>query len=389
MIRAKYDDVVDISSQAWKPEAEWGFHVLIRVTGDEVKGVTFVSGDQERGFEKFFEKENAYMNLFRVARLSAQAPLSQELVFLKTLENILDITVPSRSQVIRVIFCEGERIISHLKALGLIAKSVGLGILLKLALDFKDQYEKLCFTFFQRRIFIGFFAIGGLRGPFSTKLLTLWVRFFEQSRDLLLVFQSVLLKNRNFRQRASQVGILSKDLALSLGLTGINARASGVLLDSRVMEADKVYASVDFRPILFQEGHAYSRTLLLFEEAQRSLQIMKQSLKDLPAETEASNLFFTDYQHHTISFHWAEQNYQAIDEGLYPVVQLYRSVENPYGELGCYIACDGSNRLYRCHFKKPSLQSMQAFEVLAPHHSLSNIDLLLASLNINPQEMDK
>ncbi|GHS93747.1 hypothetical protein AGMMS49949_07170 [Alphaproteobacteria bacterium] len=277
------------------------FRLRMTMREDRILSTKIELGYQHRNLETLLQKESLFQNLPRISRLTAHAPLSHELAFLKSMESLLELEVPLRSQLIRVLFCEGERIISHLMNLGRMAYGAGLSYLLNLALDFKDQYERLCEKIFHRRIFFEIFALGGLKSPISTSFLSLWVRFFEQALDLLEVFEVVLLKNRTFRDRTCRIGLLDKEKAQSFGWTGPNARAVGIPLDIRTLDADAVYEEIDFRPILFQEGHAFSRTLLRFEEIKQSLQLMKACLKKIPHDSPPHKPEFTDSKKHHIS----------------------------------------------------------------------------------------
>ena len=72
-----------------------------------------------------------------------------------------------------------------------------------------------------------------------------------------------------------------------------------------------------------------------------------------------------------------------------PNEEAYAAIESPNGELGFYVAGDGSPRAWRARCRPPSYIHFAVFPHLIRGHTLSDVVAVLGSLNIIAAELDR
>lgn len=344
--------------------------------------------------EQYIQTHSLLENISFISRLSVHESINVTLAFVQAIEQMLSIQVPKRSQYVRTILCEGERIISHLLTLGNIAFSIGVHPLYAQILHIHKHYELLCEKIFQRSNFVDFFVLGGSKCNIATELVSLWIKFFEQISSVVPIVESILVNNNIFKQRTSHLGIITSNEAIGYCLSGPVARASGVVFDVRDMDncvedslstltnsSYEIYG--DFSPILKSDGNVYARVLVYIEEIQQSINIMKQCLNKLHVmEDYEYKSLFIDATDRCIFFDLASIDFDAIDKGLYPTRRLYNAVECPNGEFGIYLAGDGKSRLQRCKINNYYFHLLQALEQIILGQNEEDVFLIISSLGL-------
>jgi NADH-quinone oxidoreductase subunit D len=214
-------------------------------------------------------------------RLDYVAPMNQEHAFCLAVEKLLDLTLPKRAQLIRVLYCEIGRLLSHL--LNVTTQAMDVGALTPPLWGFEER-EKLM-VFYERasgaRMHANFFRVGGVHQDLPPELLDdIWAfcdPFLKVCDDL----EGLLTDNRIFKQRNVDIGIISLKDAWQWGFSGVMVRASGAAWDLRKAQPYECYPEIDFDIPIGKHGDCYDRYLVRMEEMRQSVRIMRQCLEEL------------------------------------------------------------------------------------------------------------
>lgn len=206
----------------------------------------------------------------------------------------------------------------------------------------------------------------------------------------------LLNKNRIFIERTKGIGVLAKEDAINMSVTGPLARASGVVRDLRKDEPYLAYKDFDFKVICANGGDCYSRYLVRMREMEESIKIVHQAVENLPSgpvdiSVESKDVLPDKSQVYR-SIEGLIHHFEMImpNRGfLPPVEEVYAATESPNGELGFYIVSDGSPRSYRARTRPPSFIHFAIFPHLIVGHMLSDVVAVLGSLNIIAAELDR
>jgi NADH-quinone oxidoreductase subunit D len=254
----------------------------------------------------------------------------------------------------------------------------------------------ICETVSGQRFHPSYTRVGGLMYDVTDK----WVK---QVRDFVRDFPKthadvarLLNRNRIFIDRMKNVGVLSKQAAIDLSVTGPLARASGVVRDLRKDEPYLAYPDFDFKVVCADGGDCFARYLVRMEELMQSRDIIHQAIENLPAgpvnvdvdskvvvpSKQATYRSIEGLIQHFELFMW-NRRWEP------PVEECYGAIESPNGELGFYIASDGTGKPYRCHTRAPSFIHFAIFPYLIVGHQVSDVVAVLGSLNIIAAELDR
>jgi NADH-quinone oxidoreductase subunit D len=328
--------------------------------------------------EKQLEKQNFLENTKTLSAYFASTPFCHTLAWVQGLEHLFNMQVSSRSQYIRVILCEGERIIEHLSALGRIANSVGVIPLCVQTQRIRRQYEQFCS---QLGIGASLFIPGGTNIDFRSELIAAFIQFFDRIPLIRNDINSKLLDSRIFADRATKLAPISVANVNELSLTGTVARASGVTFDVRHSIANNELYS-NFPAIVSRSGDVYARTCIRIDEIAQSLEIMNECFNNIPPEDLSYKPNIVDSRNQRIFFTKEDLDPEQIDTSVYPMVREYSAVEAPEGEFGIFLVGNGENRLQRCQLNCPSFYAMQALEDIAVGEDPMDVELIAASLGL-------
>src|SRR5439155_1254446 len=106
------------------------------------------------------------------------------------------------------------------------------------------------------------------------------VDFIEQRID---EYEAMLEHNTFFHVRTQGVGVISRELAQDVGVSGPLIRGSGVNYDVRRAEPYSSYGDFDFVVPVETEGDCYARYRVRMVEFRQSIRIIRQALDGLPA----------------------------------------------------------------------------------------------------------
>ncbi|AZO03141.1 MULTISPECIES: NADH-quinone oxidoreductase subunit D [unclassified Mesorhizobium] len=379
------------------PSAHGVLRLVLELDGEIVERADPHIGLLHRGTEKLIEYKNYLQALPYFDRLDYVAPMNQEHAFCLAAEKLLEISVPRRGQLIRVLFCEIGRLLSHL--LNVTTQAMDIGALTPPLWGFAER-EKLM-VFYERasgaRMHANYFRVGGVHQDLPGELLDDIWNFCDPFLKVCDNLEGLLTDNRIFKQRNVDVGAISLDDAWALGFSGPMVRGSGAAWDLRKAQPYECYPEMEFDIPVGKNGDCYDRYLVRMEEMRQSVRIMRQCLQKLRSAdgqgpVAVANQKITPPPRAIMkrSMEATIHHFKLYTEGhRVPRGEVYAAVEAPKGEFGVYLVSDGGNIPYRCKIRAPSFAHLQAMDFLSRGHMVADVAAIIGSLDIVFGEIDR
>jgi len=379
------------------PAAHGVLRLVLELDGEVVRRVDPHIGLLHRGTEKLIEHKTYLQAIPYFDRLDYVAPMNQEHAFCLAAEKLLGIEVPRRGQLIRVLYCEIGRILSHL--LNVTTQAMDVGALTPPLWGFEER-EKLM-VFYERasgsRMHAAYFRIGGVHQDLPPKLIDDIEAWCDPFLGVVDDLETLLTGNRIFKQR--NVGIAEVKLAdaWGWGFSGVMVRGSGAAWDLRKAQPYECYSELDFNIPIGKNGDCYDRYLVRMEEMRQSVGIMRQCLEKLrlpegqgPVATRDHKIVPPSRAEMKRSMEAMIEHFKLYSEGFrVPAGEVYVAVEAPKGEFGVYLVSDGTNQPYRCKIRAPSFAHLSAMDFLTRGHMLADVSAIIGSLDIVFGEIDR
>jgi len=259
------------------------------IYGEHIENVNLAPGDNHRGIEFMGMQRNPIQIIYLAERICGICSASHPFAFCKAVENAVGIEVPERAQYIRVIIAELERIHSHILWAGVAAHELGFDSVLYLSWRAREEVLDLLEYLTGNRINYGIFMIGGVRRDISKEQVPRVRKTLDYYRDIYSKIEDVFLNDPTISLRTKNVGILTKEDALSLCAVGPTARASGIKKDIRQDQPYSAYADLEVKAITPDvltgevNGDVYDRIIVRLLEVVQSIQIIEQCLDNMPS----------------------------------------------------------------------------------------------------------
>ena len=379
------------------PAAHGVLRLVLELDGEVVERVDPHIGLLHRGTEKLIEAKTYLQAIPYFDRLDYVAPMNQEHAFCLAAEKLLRLAIPRRAQLIRVLYCEIGRLLSHL--LNVTTQAMDVGALTPPLWGFEER-EKLM-VFYERasgsRMHAAYFRVGGVHQDLPGKLLDdIWAfcdPFLQVCDDL----EDLLTENRIFKQRNVDIGLVSLADAWAWGFSGVMVRGSGAAWDLRKAQPYECYSEFDFDIPIGKNGDNYDRYCIRMEEMRQSTRIMKQCLEKLRSAEGAGPVSVVDNKivppkraEMKRSMEALIHHFKLYTEGFHvPAGEVYAAVEAPKGEFGVYLVADGTNMPYKCKIRAPGFAHLQAMDFLCRGHMLADVSAILGSIDIVFGEVDR
>lgn len=358
--------IINIGPQ--HPSTHGGLHVEAELEGERIVRATCHLGYVHRGMEYLAERRSYLQFLPYNSRLDYLGSQLPTWGYCLAVEKLAGIEVPERAEYLRVIFGELSRIASHLLFIGSFA--IDVGATTGLIYTFRDR-ERILNMFEMTsgsRMITTYMRFGGVADEPPEEFWPAVTSFLDDIPAMLDEYNRLLTGNEMFVERLRNVGVLTPERAVALGVTGPNLRASGIAYDLRRVEPYSIYDRFDFRIPVRKNGDSMDRYLLRLDEIEQSASIIRQALRDIPAgEIKA-----------------------RVPRSLKPEPGfVYQRIEAAKGELGYFIVSDGSDKPARLHIHAPSFINLRALEELCVGHRVQELIVILASLDPVLGESDR
>ncbi|MHA6299085.1 NADH-quinone oxidoreductase subunit D [Devosia sp. CAU 1758] len=379
------------------PSAHGVLRMILELDGELVERVDPHIGLLHRGTEKLIEYKTYLQAVPYFDRLDYVAPMNQEHAFALAVERMLEIEVPRRGQLIRVLYAEIGRLLAHL--MNVTTQAMDIGALTPPLWGF-EQREKLM-VFYERasgaRMHAAYFRPGGVHQDLPQALIDDIAVFCDEFPAALKDIDTLLTGNRIFKQRNVDIGIVPLEEVWGRGFSGVMVRASGAAWDLRKSQPYDAYAEMEFDIPVGSNGDCYDRYLIRMEEMRQANEIMKQCVAKLNAPDGKGPVSSTDGKVVPPSRGEMKQSMEALihhfklyTEGYkVPAGEIYAAVEAPKGEFGVYLVSDGTNKPYRCHIRAPGFAHLSAMDHLCRGHMLADVTAILGSIDIVFGEVDR
>ncbi|MFA9491182.1 MAG: NADH dehydrogenase (quinone) subunit D [Anaerolineales bacterium] len=367
------------------PSTHGVLRLLLELDDERIVNCVPDIGFLHTGIEKHMEVKSYEKSLVMTDRMDYLNNLGNNLCYCLAVEKLVDLDVPERAQVIRIILTELQRIASHLVFLA--SHSLDLAAMSVFLYCFREREHIL--DIFEMvsgaRMMTSYFRPGGLWRDVPDG--------FEQAvRDFLNMipkridqYEDLLTNNPLYTDRTKGIGPISGEDAIQWGLTGPALRAAGVPWDLRKSNPYSGYERYDFELPLGENGDTFDRYIVRIREMRESVRIVEQALDSLPdGPIRSDNRKFVPPPRSELgtSMEAVIHHFKLWTEGFpAPKGSVYVAVESPRGELGCYLEGDGGPNPYRVHFRTPSFAAIQVIPVLSRGYLVADLVAIISSLD--------
>lgn len=375
------------------PATHGTVRIVAELVGERIVDCDIELGYLHRGFEKMCETVDYNQVMPYADRLNYVSPIINNVGWCLTVEKLLGIEVPKRCQYIRVVMSELSRICDHLTCLGASAMELGAFTVMLYMMQAREYLWELIEEVTGARLTISYGRVGGLKDDLPAGFEKKVQKAFEGIHKHLENCDRLLTRNRIFIERMCDVGVLSADQAIGLGVTGPLLRASGVSYDVRKDFPYSSYEDFDFEVPVGEKGDNYDRFLVRFEELKQSMRICEQALGNMPEgpiSVEDPRIVLSPKDEVYGSIDGMINHFEMVIFGVQPPKgDVYFPVEGGNGELGFYVVSDGTGRPYKLHVRAPSFIHMGALKEMILGGNISDIVPSFGMLNMIGGECDR
>ena len=402
------------------PAAHGVLRLVLELDGEVVQRADPHIGLLHRGTEKLAETRTFLQSVPYMDRLDYVSMMCNEHAYVRAIERLLGIEAPIRAQYIRTLFDEVTRLLNHLLWLG--SNGLDLGAMTVFLYAFRereelmDAYEAVSGA----RMHAGYYRPGGVYRDLPERMPQFkesrWTKgtdlkrrnewrqgsmldFFDAFCDDFVKrvdeYETLLTDNRIWKQRTVNIGVVSPEMALRMGMSGPMLRGSGIAWDLRKKQPYAAYGDIDFDIAIGVNGDCYDRYVVRVEEMRQSARIMKQCVAWL--RTNPGDVMVRNYKVAPPSRVEMKDDMEALihhfklfTEGYsVPPGEVYCAVEAPKGEFGAYIIADGANKPFRVKLRAPGFAHLSAIDEIVRGHMLPDVVAVIGTLDIVFGEIDR
>jgi NADH-quinone oxidoreductase subunit D len=309
------------------------------------------------------------------------------------IEKMLDLKVPARGQVIRVICLELSRIASHLVWLGTHALDMGAMSVFLYAFREREMILDMFELLSGQRLMGSYMRPGGVWRDLPEEFLPTLETFVNIFPSRVDDYEKLLTNNPLWRDRTEGIGVVEPDEALALGMSGPSLRGSGVNWDIRKESPYSGYEQYDFNVPLGDHGDVYDRFWVRIQEFRESIKIIKQAMKNIPGgafRSDDRKVVPPPRAELGRSMEAVIHHFKLWTEGFsVPDEEVFMAIESPRGEIGCYLHGTGGTKPRRVHFKTPSFMHISALNRLSQGHMIADLVGIIGSVDIVLGDSDR
>ena len=356
------------------PSTHGVLRLKVHTDGEIITKIIPYIGYLHRCFEKHCENLTYEQAIPFTDRCDYIGSMNNNFGYAVAVEQLMEIKVPEKVEFIRVIVAEMNRIASHLLAIGTFGLDVGAFTpFLNCFRDRErilDLFEMLCGA----RLLYNYIWVGGVSHDFPLGWVEKTYEFLDYFEPKINEYNELLTYNKIFIERSADVGVIPSDVAVSYGVTGPNLRGSGIRWDLRKDDTYSIYDRFDFDiPIgtgaMGSVGDCWDRYYVRVREIEESIKIIRQALDGMPRDGDV---------------------HATLPKKIRPKLgNVYCRTESPRGDLGYYIASDGSDVPTRVKLRSPAFTALSCLDEIARGWMLSDVIAILGSLDIVLGEIDR
>ena len=377
------------------PSTHGVLRMVLELDGEIVVALAPDIGYLHTGIEKTCEAKFYQQVVPLTDRIDYLSPMTNNLAYCLAVEKLLELEIPERAQLLRVLLNEITRIESHLVWLGTHAMDIGALTMFLYCWREREDTLRIFEAVSGQRMMTSYFRIGGLA-------LEPPMGFFETVQDFLDdmpskidQYEGLLTGNPIWMGRLKGVGTLSAADAVALGVTGPPLRASGVDWDLRRDMPYSGYERFKFDVPVSNDGDVWARYTVRMLEMRESVKICQQAMQMLagktgPIRADAPKIVLPDREKMKTEMEALIHHFKIVTEGFAcPAGEVYQAVESPRGEMGYYVVSDGTAKPYRVHMRNPSFATLQALETMCKGRLIADVVAVIGSIDIVLGEIDR
>jgi NADH-quinone oxidoreductase subunit D len=363
--------LLEVSMGPQHPSTHGVFRMDVTMEGESVVKLKPVFGYLHRNHEKIAEQETYLGSMPYTDRLDYLCSLTNNWGYALAVEKLAGIAVPERAEYLRVIVGEMTRLQNHALLVGFLMQDMGSsGTPLMYAFREREKLLDLFEALTGARMMCNYMRFGGCRVDLPAGWLDQAKKVIAGFPKFLDEYEALLAGNEILMARTQGVGVLSKELAVSAGITGPMLRASGVNYDIRKVDKYSIYDRFSFRVPLGDHGDVYDRYMIRLLEMRETVKILQQAMEQIPEGP-------------IMDPKTKVRNFRP------KAGEAYGRIESPKGELGFYLVSDGSPVPYRYRVRPPSLVNLTVLEEMCLGHNVADVVVILGSVDIVLGEVDR
>jgi NADH-quinone oxidoreductase subunit D len=388
-------DLMTINMGPSHPAMHGTVRIVLTVDGERI-----VKGDVQPGYlHRCFEKESEYATYTQVFpytdRLNYVSPMLNNVGWAMAVEKLMGLTphIPRRAEYVRVIVGEMSRITDHLTCIGASAMELGAFTAFLYFLKAREWFYELLEKVSGARLTHSYVRVGGVVKDLPEGFGDELSHNLDQIEKVIVEVEGLLNANKIFRDRMAGIGVLSREDALATGCVGPIARAAGVDYDVRKDYPYSVYPELEFDVPVATTGDCFDRYLVRMEEIKQSIRILRQCIQQIPGGAVMVDDPRVALPAKKATYNTIEsmiRHFKHIVDGIrVPAGEAYTFIEGGNGELGFFIAADGTGRPYKAYVRSPSFVHLSTAEQLFTGHLIADVVPIFGMINMIGGECDK
>ena len=387
------DSQMTLSMGPQHPSTHGVLRLELQLDGELVIKAVPDIGYLHTGMEKLFEYKKYQQGIVITDRMDYLNPLGNNLAYVMAAEKLLNLEIPERAQIIRVLFCELQRIASHMVWLGTHALDIGAMSPFFYCFRQREKILNLIEAASGGRMTPSYFRIGGLMMDLPAGFERRCKQFLEDFPAALDLLETLVTGNTIWQSRTKGIGVITAEEAIDWGLTGPCLRGSGVDLDLRRHNPYSGYETYDFDIPVERDGDVWARFKVRMRELYESYKIVRQALERLkpgPIKADAAKVVLPDRDDMRKHMDSLIHHFLIVAEGFnVPEGEVYHAIEASKGELGVYMKSNGGPKPDRVHFRGPSFVNLAALPVMSEGEMVADVVAIIGSLDIVLGEIDR
>jgi NADH-quinone oxidoreductase subunit D len=387
------DEIMELQMGPSHPASHGTIKFNLKLDGERIVDCDVEVGYLHRAFEKMCEQGTWTQCFPYTDRLNYASPCINNVGFALAVERLLGLEITERCKYVRLIMSEVARIADHLTCLGMASSEVGATTVAFYMLEAREFLYDLIEAVTGARLTVTWCRVGGMTHDLPPDFHDRIAASFKRLDSVLSDCDQLLSRNRVFIDRMAGIGIMSKEDAISYGVTGPLLRATGVAYDVRKATPYLVYDRFEFDIPTGERGDNYDRFKMRFDEMYQSKRIIEQAIKSIPegpVSITDPKVVLPPKEKVYNSIEGLMNHFKLIMEGIkVPAGEVYQAVEGANGELGFYVVSDGSGRPYRVRVRPPCFLSMGALNKMLIGHMIPDIITTFGMINMIGGECDR
>jgi NADH-quinone oxidoreductase subunit D len=375
------------------PSTHGVLRLVIELDGETIVSLAPDIGYLHTGIEKTCEAKFYAQVTPMTDRIDYLCPMTNNTAYALAVEKLLELEIPERAQWLRVLFNELTRIQSHLVWLGTHALDIGAMTVFLYCFREREDLLRIFEAVSGQRMMTSYVRVGGVALEPPLDLFAIIRKFLKSFPSKVDEYEGLLNNNPIWIERLQNVGYLSPENAIALGVTGPPLRASGVDFDVRRDMPYSSYEKFQFKVPVSQRGDVWARYIVRMEEMRESAKICLQALDGMPEGrivADAPKIILPDREQMKTQMESLIHHFKIVTEGFQvPAGEVTSSVEAPHGMMNYYVVSDGTAKPYRVHMRNPGFATLQALEVMCKGQLIADVVAVIGSIDIVLGEIDR